>query len=254
VLAAPVGIEPDAFARLARTAVLSPEPARLKASVANRSLIIGVDRLDYTKGIPGRFAAIEVLLSQNPELRRSFTYLQITPHSRSEVLRYQNLKSELEALAGRINGQFAEYDWTPIRYVNRPCARSTLAGFYRLARAALVTPFRDGMNLVAKEFVAAQDPDDPGVLILSRFAGAARELEGALSVNPLDREEMAAALATALAMPLTERQARWSAMFATLRRNSGEAWRRRLMGALMHTRPPWPSCATHAGQTEGLEI
>ena len=152
--------------------------------------------------------------------------------SRGEVAEYQHLRRELEQLAGHINGAHAEPDWTPVRYVNRTYPHPLLTGYYRLARIGLVTPLRDGMNLVAKEFVAAQDPQDPGVLVLSTFAGAARELESALLVNPYDLDGVADAIAVALAMPQEERRERWQAMMSLLQANDIRAWRHRYLAAL----------------------
>jgi trehalose 6-phosphate synthase len=228
----PIGIDTEAFADLAHRSAGSPEARRLEDSLADRKLILGVDRLDYSKGIPERFEAIEGLLTDSPEFRAQFTYLQITPHSRGEVGQYRALRRQIEALAGRINGQFAEFDWSPIRYVNRSFTRATLAGFNRHAHIGLVTPFRDGMNLVAKEFVAAQDPEDPGVLILSRFAGAAKELDAALLVNPLDIDELVTALRRGLLMSLAERRDRWQAMMTMLRRNTIVTWRNDFLASL----------------------
>ena len=137
-----------------------------------------------------------------------------------------------EQLAGHINGAHAEPDWTPVRYVNRNYAHPTLTGFYRLAQVGVVTPLRDGMNLVAKEYVAAQDPQDPGVLVLSTFAGAARELDSALLVNPYDLDGVADAIATAIRMPVGERRERWRAMFDYLCKHDITAWRRAYLDAL----------------------
>jgi trehalose 6-phosphate synthase len=230
----PVGIDTAGFVAFARKAIDSPDARRLKDSMADRSLIIGVDRLDYSKGIPNRFDAIESLLTQHPEQRRRFSYLQITPHSRSEVGQYRALRRELESSAGRVNGKFAEFDWAPVRYVNKSFSRQTLAGFFRLAQIGLVTPMRDGMNLVAKEYVAAQDPERPGVLVLSRFAGAASELETALLVNPIDVDDIAAALHRGLAMSLEERRERWQAMMDVVSRNTVITWREEFLAALRH--------------------
>ena len=189
---------------------------RLRLSLEHRALLIGVDRLDYSKGLPERFRAFSRFLDEHPDWHRRVTLLQIAPSSRGEVREYRQLRRELEGIAGAINGRYAEPDWVPLRYVNKAYQQATLAGFYRLARVGLVTPFRDGMNLVAKEYVAAQDPDDPGVLVLSRFAGAAEELDAALLVNPFDGEGMALALHAALLMPLAERKARWRTMMDVL--------------------------------------
>ena len=163
------------------------------------------------------------------------TYLQITPRSRSEIREYADIERMIDETAGRINGTYGEASWTPIRYVNRTHSRSALVGLYRSARAALVTPLRDGMNLVAKEYVAAQDTENPGVLILSRFAGAAVECEAALLVNPYDPELVGIAIARALSMPLEERRARHDAMFQVLLTNDVKFWGERFLTNL--TRP-----------------
>jgi trehalose 6-phosphate synthase len=228
----PIGIETDEFAELARAAADAPETRRLQESLQGRALVIGVDRLDYSKGLPARFDAFRQMLSQYPEHGRKVTLMQIAPLSRDDVAQYRALRRQLESAAGRINGQFAEYDWMPVRYLNKSFPRKTLAGFYRASRIGLVTPFRDGMNLVAKEYVAAQDPADPGVLILSRFAGAARELRGALIVNPFDTDQVSEALHLGLNMPLDERQARWQGMMQALRANTLSHWRDRFLDAL----------------------
>src|SRR5262249_36586252 len=201
----PISIDTASFVELAEEAVHAREARRLRNSLANRALVIGVDRLDYSKGIPNRLQAFQELLSRWPQHRSRVTFMQIAPVSRGELVQYRALRHEIEALAGRVNGKFSEFDWTPVRYLNKSFPRDVLAGFYRAAQIGLITPIRDGMNLVAKEYVAAQDPVNPGVLILSRFAGAARELSEALIVNPHDTDEMAAALHQALNMPLEER-------------------------------------------------
>ena len=205
---------------------------RLATSLSGRALAIGVDRLDYSKGLPERFRAFERFLKRHSGQRGKLTFLQIAPVSRGEVTEYPHLRHELEQLAGHINGVHAEPDWTPVRYVNRNYPHPLLTGYYRLARIGLVTPLRDGMNLVAKEFVAAQDPEDPGVLVLSSFAGAARELDSALLVNPYDLDGVADAIAVALAMPLAERLERWQAMMALLQANDITTWRRNYLDAL----------------------
>jgi trehalose 6-phosphate synthase len=225
VAAYPIGIDCDTFIDLAARHANAAETKRLTDSLRGRRLILGVERLDYSKGLIQRFEAIECLLESHPDLKGKFELMQIAAPSREEVARYRTLKRQLESEAGRINGRFAEFDWQPIRYVNKSYDRATLAGFYRVACVGLVTPLRDGMNLVAKEFVAAQDPDDPGMLVLSRFAGAARELTSALIVNPYDAGEVADALAQALTMPRAQRIERWRAMMAVVEANSIEHWR-----------------------------
>jgi trehalose 6-phosphate synthase len=199
-------------------------------------MIVGVDRLDYTKGLEERLLGFERLLRDNPDLRREVVMLQIAPLSRDDVDAYQDIRARLDALSGHINGAFADADWTPIRYVNRNYRRDELAGLYRAARVGLVTPLRDGMNLVAKEYVAAQNPEDPGVLILSRFAGAALQMKAALIVNPFSPEEVADALKRALSMSLAERQSRWRTLYEGVVREDVTAWRKAFVAALEATR------------------
>ncbi|HEU4623528.1 MAG TPA: trehalose-6-phosphate synthase [Steroidobacteraceae bacterium] len=220
----PIGIDVDAVAREAQSAVNEDVIARMKASLLGRKLIIGVDRLDYSKGLPERFAAFDHFLETFPDNLGNVTFLQIAPLSRADVLAYSEIRQTLEQSAGRINGKYAEADWTPIRYLNRNFSHETTMGFLRAAQVGLVTPLRDGMNLVAKEFIAAQDPKDPGVLILSPMAGAARELTGALKVNPYDKRGMAVALQDGLHMPLEERRRRYQQMMETLRDKDIHHW------------------------------
>ncbi|WP_411833702.1 alpha,alpha-trehalose-phosphate synthase (UDP-forming) [Pseudoxanthomonas mexicana] len=228
----PISIDTALIASQARAAMSKPALRDLRESLTRRQLAIGVDRLDYSKGLPERFHGFERYLERHPDQKGSLTFLQIAPVSRGEVAEYQSLRNQLEQIAGHINGAHAAPDWTPLRYVNRNFAHSTLTGFYRMARVGLVTPLRDGMNLVAKEYVAAQDPDDPGVLLLSLFAGAADELQQALLVNPYDLDGVADAIATAAAMPRAQRIERWRAMMDVLRENDINAWRRRYLDAL----------------------
>jgi trehalose 6-phosphate synthase len=238
----PVGIETEHFARTARRAIKSTFVQNVVGSLNNRAQIIGVDRLDYSKGLNLRLDAYERFLASYADWRGQVTYLQITPKSRSEIPEYVQMEQMVSQGAGRINGNYGEADWTPIRYVNRPYSRTALAGLYRSSRVGLVTPLRDGMNLVAKEYIAAQDAEDPGVLVLSRFAGAAHECKEALLVNPYDTEAVAAAINRALAMPLEERRERHKAMYATLLHNDIDRWAERFIATL--TRPPrastWP--------------
>jgi trehalose 6-phosphate synthase len=213
VLAVPVGIDVKRFARDAKRSWHAPETRRLVESMGYRSLIIGVDRLDYSKGLPNRIEAYSRLLRFHPEHVMKVSYLQVAAKTREDVDEYQMLKRELDRMIGKVNGRFAEFDWVPIRYLTRALARATLAGFYRAARVALVTPLRDGMNLVAKEFVAAQESSDPGVLVLSKFAGAAEHLQAALVVNPFDPDDIAENLHRALTMDLEERRERHARLF-----------------------------------------
>jgi trehalose 6-phosphate synthase len=229
----PIGIDTDAFAQEAVAAKKNRTVKRTHVSLDGHHLIIGVDRLDYSKGLKQRVKAFATFLERSPEATRArVTMLQITPKSRSEVPEYERTQRELAEEVGRINGKFGDVDRTPLRYINKAMSHSALAGLYRMSRIGLVTPLRDGMNLVAKEYVAAQAPDNPGVLVLSQFAGAAHELKSALIINPYDIEATAAAIARAFDMPLAERKDRWSDMIAGLRANSIHDWAAHFLGAL----------------------
>ncbi len=245
----PVGVEMENFNKTARRAMKSSFVRGVLSSLSGRAMIIGVDRLDYSKGIENRLAAFEHFLADYPEWRDNVTYLQITPKSRSEIPEYMQMERNVSSTVGRVNGKYGEASWTPIRYVNRAHTRTALAGLYRASRAALVTPLRDGMNLVAKEYVAAQDADDPGVLILSRFAGAAVECKPALLVNPYDTEAVAAAIYRALTMPLDERRARHNALYGILTKNDINEWPGRFLTAL--TGAPTLDAGPHAGPDAG---
>jgi trehalose 6-phosphate synthase len=223
----PIGVHVTQTRREAASPANARQATQLRASLLDGPLILSVDRLDYSKGLRQRFGAFERFLQDFPAWRGRVTFMQIAPPSRGDIQTYREIRRELEAEAGRINGRFAEVDWVPLRYLNRSFARGVLMPLYAEARIGLVTPLRDGMNLVAKEYVAAQDPDDPGVLVLSQFAGAARELDAALIVNPYDEAGIAAALDQGLSMPLAERRQRHAAMLKVMRRNSLDAWRDR---------------------------
>ncbi len=235
----PVGIETRDFTRLARRAVKTKFVQQVLDSIPGE-LMIGVDRLDYSKGIPNRLEAYERFLATNPQWHDKVTYLQITPKSRSTIREYAQMEQEVNSITGRINGAFSDAAWSPVRYVNRPYSRTALAGLYRAARVGFVTPLRDGMNLVAKEYVAAQDPEDPGVLVLSRFAGAADEFRAAVLVNPYDPESVGAAIARAMAMPRDERKRRHAELYARLLENDISYWGDRFLKALAGVTRPEP--------------
>ncbi|MGA8900445.1 trehalose-6-phosphate synthase [Bradyrhizobium sp.] len=220
----PIGIDVEKFARQAAKAISHPDVSRLRRSLNGEKLAIGVDRLDYSKGLVNRVSAFDRMWTVQPSLARTVSLLQIATPSRGAIEAYGNLQSELAKLVSDVNGRHGEVDWTPIRYLNKGFSQTVLAGLYRTAQVGVVTPLHDGMNLVAKEYVAAQNPADPGVLVLSKFAGAANELDTALLVNPHDIDGMARAIATALSMPLLERRMRWEAMMAKLRRHSIQQW------------------------------
>src|SRR6202140_4585005 len=256
----PIGIDPEKFAQQAAKAVSHPDVSRLRRSLDGEKLAIGVDRLDYSKGLINRINAFDRMWTTQPSLARTVSLLQIATPSRGAIEAYGNLQSELARLVGDANGRHGEVDWTPIRYLNKGFSQTVLAGLYRTAQVGVVTPLHDGMNLVAKEYVAAQNPADPGVLVLSTFAGAANELDTALLVNPNDIDAMARAIATALYMPLTERRMRWEAMMAKLSSGTIQRWFADFVDAFQETQtaktsdpplpgPPkfWPLRSVNAG-------
>lgn len=241
----PIGIDADAFYTMAHTAEADAHIARLQRRSMANVFILGVDRLDYTKGLPGRMKAFKRLLELYPENRKAVTLMQIAPPTREEVAAYSDIREELEGLSGAINGEFGDFDWTPVRYIHRAIPRATLAALFRGSKVGLVTPLRDGMNLVAKEYVAAQDAENPGVLVLSRFAGAAEDLIEAVIVNPYDTEEVAMALQRALTMPLDERLQRYEALMARVRERDVTSWRKAFLAALRAhggEEAPTPGC------------
>jgi trehalose 6-phosphate synthase len=219
----PISIDTEEFIRFAREP-LSATNRRLEKSLEGKMLALSVDRLDYSKGIPQRIEAFGRFLELYPDYRHQFYALQIAPTTREQIPEYAEINREVAEVAGRVNGKFGDIDWAPIRYVNRSIARAALAGLYRSSRIGVVTPLRDGMNLVAKEFVAAQNEEDPGVLVLSRFAGAARELRGAIMVNPYDTDGMAHAFKAAFDMPLEERVSRIKPMIRYLKEHNVHRW------------------------------
>jgi trehalose 6-phosphate synthase len=228
----PVEIETEPFAALAVKAVNADPARRMKASLIGQSLILGVDRLDPAKGLAERLEAFGRLLERKPEWRGRASMLQIAAASRQDVASYRNLRREIEAIAGRINAAYGEPDWTPVRLVTRAVKRDTVAGYMRMARVCLVTSLRDGMNVVAKEFVAAQNQADPGVLVLSRFAGAAEQLKDAVLVNPNDPEALTDVLDAALRMDLSARKQRWTKLWNCLQLRSAHDWGVEFLAAL----------------------
>jgi len=231
----PIGIDVEVFASRAAKAIARHEFTRLRGSLQGVKLAIGVDRVDYSKGLENRIRAFGRMLTAQPALKGEVSLLQIAVPSRRQISTYGQLHHDLATLVGEVNGRHGEVDWVPVRYVNKGYAQSTLAGFYRMAQVGLVTPLHDGMNLVAKEYVAAQNPSDPGVLVLSEFAGAAKELDAAVLVNPHDIDGMAQAITRAFFMPAEERRARWTAMMGKLRINSVQKWFASYVAALADT-------------------
>ncbi|WP_375458175.1 alpha,alpha-trehalose-phosphate synthase (UDP-forming) [uncultured Enterovirga sp.] len=232
IAAFPIGIDTDAIRIAAAKSVGQAATRRMLASLHDKRLVIGVDRLDYSKGLRERIRSFVTYLAEHPDARGHVTYLQVTPKSRSEVPEYRRIEQEVATQVGEANGACGDFDWTPIRYLNQNIPHATLTGLYRMADVGLVTPLRDGMNLVAKEYVASQDETDPGVLVLSRYAGAACELDAALLVNPYDAVGTAAAIARALDMSLGERRERWRSMMDVLERHTVNDWWRGFVDTL----------------------
>lgn len=228
----PIGIDVDDCASLARENMRHSKVRRLAKIIADRKLIIGVDRLDYSKGLELKFRAFEALLGRYPSVRGNVSFMQIAPPTRTGVRTYDAIREKLEQAAGNINGRYTDIDWLPIRYLHQAYDREVLMSLYRLATAGLVTPIRDGMNLVAKEYVASQDPEDPGMLVLSRLAGASSELSAAVLVNPYDRNGVADGIQSAIEMPIGERRERYHDMIRVLRSNDIHAWCERFISML----------------------
>ncbi len=227
----PVGIDPDRFAEAAQRPA-PPEIGSVDRMLGGRKLILGVDRLDYSKGIPERLESFARLLEKYPEWRNQVSLIQVSVPTRSEVAEYAELRSRVESLVGRINGAYGEADWVPVRYLYRSYDQDSLAHLYRQAAVGVVTPLRDGMNLVAKEFVASQAEDDPGVLVLSKFCGAAERMTLAVLTNPYHRDGLAADLDLALRMPHEDRLARHAALRTTVWQDTANAWSRAFLDEL----------------------
>jgi trehalose 6-phosphate synthase len=232
----PIGIDAEAFAAEADRNARSPKLKSMARGPDTPCYVVGVDRLDYTKGLPERIRGFEAFLKSYRAYRGKVQFLQVAPSTRARLTAYQDVRAEVERLIGHANGRFGDFSWSPIRYVHKAVPRPVLAGLFRRCRVGLVTPLRDGMNLVAKEYVAAQDPEDPGVLVLSQFAGAAEQLEEALIVNPHDPASLATAMRRAIEMPLGERRARYRALWGRISDQDVTWWRRKFLGTLAKVR------------------
>ena len=231
VAAMPIGIIPDSFQETPEQAVVEEIDGLMRA-LGNSKLVLGVDRLDYTKGIPERLIAFGKLLESFPEWRGKVSLVQVSVPSRADVPLYAEQRASIETIVGRINGEYGEAAWVPIRYLYRSYAKGQLAQLYRAASVGYVTPLRDGMNLVAKEYVAAQDSENPGVLLLSQFAGAAVEMRDAVLTNPYHAEGMARDLDRSLRMELEERRARHTKLLASVQRSNAVTWAEGFLDAL----------------------
>ena len=226
-----IGTDPDTFATWANSPEATLQAGRLRRMVRGRRIILGVDRLDYTKGISERLLAFDRLLERYPSWRDQVSMTQISSPSRTRVPEYIAQKQEVDRLVGEINGRYSEGDWIPVRHLYRSYTQEELAAFYREADVCLVTPLRDGMNLVAKEYVASQT-ENPGVLLLSQFCGTAEDLREAVIVNPYDIDGTATALNRALNMDLKERRERWQALNKRVHERTAQTWRARFLADL----------------------
>jgi len=221
--ALPISIDTRRLASLARSPEVLQRTGEVRESFLGRKIVLSIERLDYSKGIAERLRAIDELLEKHRDLRNRVSFLQLSVPSRTEVGSYARYRREIDEMVGRINGRFSRPDWVPIRYLFRSLPETELLAYYRAADAVLVTSLNDGMNLVAKEYVAAQAGRD-GVLLLSEFAGAAREMRGAILINPHHATGTAEAIVRALTMPRTERRARMAAMYRHLLRHTVHDW------------------------------
>ena len=235
IAAMPIGILPETFQERPEPGV-AEEIEGVKRILGDAKLVLGVDRLDYTKGIPERLLAFGRLLEMFPEWRGKVSLVQVSVPSRADVPLYAEQRAIIESIVGRINGELGEASWVPIRYLYRSYGRSQLAELYRVAHVGYVTPLRDGMNLVAKEYVAAQNPEDPGVLLLSQFAGAAVEMRDAVLTNPYHVDGMARDLDRALRMEHGERKARHTKLLAAVQRSNAVTWAEGFLDELAATR------------------
>ena len=238
----PIGIDYEHFSMLRYDGEARQTAQRVLSSTRRRTAMIGVDRLDYSKGLPEKLDGISRFFDAHPERVQDLVFIQIAPPSRADIGSYQHIRETLEQKAGQINGARSRIDLVPIRYVNQGHTAAELFGIYSACKIALVTPLRDGMNLVAKEYVAAQDPDDPGVLILSRFAGAAQQLDAALLVNPYSPDDIAHNIQLALEMDPAERKDRWQQLLVTVRDDNVQRWTESFTGDLADTRSPAEPC------------
>lgn len=233
----PIGVDPERFDVSSENVSSGRRRGLQEEAGPHRKIILGVDRLDYTKGIPQRILSFEALLKNHPFYRNKVCMFQICAPSRSRVPEYIAQKETVESNVGRINGEYADYDWVPIRYLYRSYPQDHLSVFYRESHVCLVTPLRDGMNLVAKEYLAAQIPEDPGVLVLSRFTGAAEELTEAVLVNPYLPEDVADGIDRALSMPLQERVERHEILQEKVQRHTAEWWFKTFLRELRDQKP-----------------
>src|SRR6266581_1244692 len=251
----PISIDFEEFAIPAAHPDVAARATNIRKQLLDNVLVLGVDRMDYTKGIPERLKSFRLLLRRFPELRRQITLVQVVVPSREEIPNYKDLRLEVELLVSQINGEFTESGWVPIHYMHRNLGRAELLAYYRAADIALITPLKDGMNLVAKEFCAAQ-ADERGVVIISEFAGATAELQhGALVVNPNDLAGIAEAIHRACVMPVEEKRARMHLMREIVRTYNVQGWAEAFLSAAITADPQAGREASgSSGEDTGLPL
>ncbi len=249
----PIGVDAGQFSAMAHERDEGIELERMRRSLLKRFQVISADRLDYSKGLPQRMKAFRKFLDSYPEYLGRAEYLQIASPSREDVTAYADIRAELEQLTGAVNGKYADFNWAPIQYINRSIEREKLALLFRCSLIGLITPLRDGMNLVAKEYIAAQDAEDPGILILSKFAGAAEQLNDALIVNPYDINEVAQAIRRAATMSMEERRARHRNLLSQISEYDVQRWQNEYLAALraVQTDAPQSMRSSHSTWSEG---
>ncbi|ONG42071.1 trehalose-6-phosphate synthase [Alkanindiges hydrocarboniclasticus] len=228
----PIGINPAQIQQVAKKHANDRQDVFDLKALKHQKTIIGVDRIDYSKGILERFDAFAAFLEQYPQYHRRITELQIACPCRMDILAYQRLFRQVNQTVEKINDTFAQHDWLPIDCTNEVVPHETLMGLYRLTDICWISSLRDGMNLVAKEYIAAQDPENPGVLILSKYAGAAEQMQQALIVDPTDTQDMVNALKTAIDMPLEERLSRYQQLMQGLTTFDINDWRNQFLSDL----------------------
>jgi len=217
-----LGVSYNEYHRLANSSFLLKKSEKLKKLYRNKKLVLGIDRLDYTKGILQRIKAFELFLEENPRYREKVVLIQIASPSRNKIEEYLTMKKEIDEAVGRINGKYRNETWTPVMYFSKEISQNSLLAYYRIADIGLLTPLRDGMNLIAKEFIASNNENT--VLILSEFAGASEELTEALKVNPYDLHSISGAIRTAVEMPFDEKRNRFQSMKKKVKAHDSEWW------------------------------
>jgi trehalose 6-phosphate synthase/phosphatase len=244
----PMGVDAQGFAALATDADVVARAEAIRKDAGGRRIVLGIDRLDYTKGIPRRLEAVDQLMQREPALRDAMRYIQVAVPSRGDVDEYRQFRKSVEQRVGRINGAYGSVSSLPVHYIHRSVSQADLVALYTAADVMLVTPLRDGMNLVAKEFVATRG-DEGGVLVLSEFAGAAAELNGAITVNPYDVAGVADAIQRALRMAPEERRVRMRNLRQCVVANDVHSWAAAFIDQLENIRPAAPSLSIPVGQS-----